>query len=214
MKALETENVYMDAELSNGESQKNQTDTTWYCLRSRRKQEHIAAAHVRLLGSVTVFCPRIRFRRGTRRGAVWVTEALFPSYFFARFALSEMLLRVRSAHGVSSLVQFGGRYPLISDEIINRLQAELGANGVGDLVYLLIPGERVKLIGGALAGLDAVITHVLPAKERVRLLLEFLGRETVAEMDTKDLLPDSLTLRFTTNLAIPRKTIGDAPGLI
>jgi hypothetical protein len=58
------------------------TAPAWYCLRSRRKQEHIAAAHVRVLGDVTVFCPRIHFRRASRRGVVCVTEALFPGYFF------------------------------------------------------------------------------------------------------------------------------------
>jgi transcriptional antiterminator RfaH len=74
----------------------------WYCLRTRRKQEHAAAAHVRILGDFAVFCPRIGFHRPTKGGAIWVTEALFPGYFFARFSLREMLPLVRSAHGVST----------------------------------------------------------------------------------------------------------------
>jgi transcriptional antiterminator RfaH len=69
----------------------------WYCLRTRGKQEHLAAAHVRLLEGVAVFCPRIKFRRSTKGAAIWVTEALFPGYFFARFCLREMLPSVRSA---------------------------------------------------------------------------------------------------------------------
>jgi transcription antitermination factor NusG len=33
-------------------------------------------------------------------------------------------------------------------------------------------------------GLSAVITQVMPAKERVKVLLEFLGQQTVVEVGT------------------------------
>ncbi len=68
----------------------------WYCVRSQNKHEHIAAAHLRMLDGVTVFCPRIRFKRTTRRGVVWVTEGMFPGYLFARFRLSELHWQVRT----------------------------------------------------------------------------------------------------------------------
>ncbi len=64
--------------------QTESAERAWYCLRSQPKHEHIAAAHLRLLEGVTVFCPRIRFKRATRQGLVWVTEAMFPGYLFAR----------------------------------------------------------------------------------------------------------------------------------
>src|SRR6202008_1357728 len=84
------------------------TEPAWYCLRSQPKHEHIAAAHLRMLEHVTVFCPRIRFKRKTRQGPAWVTEAMFPGYLFALFELAEMHRQVRYAHGVSGIVQFGG----------------------------------------------------------------------------------------------------------
>src|ERR1700731_470114 len=105
----------------------NDDGTAWYCLRWRRKQEHVASVHVKLLGNIPVFCPRIRFRRATKSGPpVSVTEALFPGYFFARFSLREMLPQVRSAHGVSGMVRFGHWYPVIEDSIIEELRAEGG----------------------------------------------------------------------------------------
>ena len=176
----------------------------WYCLRTRRKQEHVAAAHIRILGDVAVFCPRIRFRRPTKGGAIWVTEALFPGYFFARFSLREMLPLVRSAHGVSSVVRFGEWYPEIADSIIEELRVETEDRVLGESVPPFAPGDRVRLIGGALAGLEAVVTHVLPGNERVRLLLEFLGRETVAEAQAEHVVlgekVGSLVLRFAARL--------------
>ncbi|HEX6564592.1 MAG TPA: transcription termination/antitermination NusG family protein [Chthoniobacterales bacterium] len=180
---------------------KNEADSAWYCLYSRRKQEHVAAARVRLLGSIPVFCPRIRFRRQTRGGGtVMVTEAMFPGYFFARFSLGEMLPQVRSAHGVSSIVRFGDWYPVIDDTVIEQLRDKTG-DDIAELLPEFTPGDSVRLTEGPLAGLEAVITQVLPGKERVRVLLEFLGRETVTEARIDQVIPcdfEATMARFVT----------------
>jgi len=183
---------------------RNEDGLGWYCLRTHRKQEHVAAAHVRILGDVAAFCPRIRFRRPSKGGYIWVTEALFPGYFFARFSLRDMLPLVRSAHGVTSVVRFGEWYPEIADSIIEELRVETEDRVIGESVPPLAPGDRVRLVGGALAGLEAVVTHVLPGNERVKLLLEFLGGDTMAEARVEHLVPaekvGSLVLRFAARL--------------
>jgi transcriptional antiterminator RfaH len=176
-------------ELVNTSRQTRAEREAWYCLRSRRKVEQVAAAHVKVLGNTSVFCPRIRFRRPNRDGWVWLTEALFPGYFFARFSLKEMLPQVRSAHGVSSVLHFGEWYPEIADSIIEELRAETQDGSVCELVRALAPGDKVRLLKGPMAGVEAVITHVLPGHERVRLLLEFLGRETLAEAEADSVVP-------------------------
>jgi transcriptional antiterminator RfaH len=194
---------------SSGES-KNEADSAWYCLYSRRKQEHVAAAHVTLLGSIPVFCPRIRFRRQTKGGAtVMVTEALFPGYFFARFCL-EILPLVRSAHGVSSIVRFGDWYPVIEDNVIEQLRDKTGGDTITEVVPEFAPGDSVRLTEGPLAGLEAVITQVLPGKERIRLLLEFLGRETVTEARTNQVIPCGFQATMSRFAAVPVPALGIA----
>jgi transcriptional antiterminator RfaH len=194
----------MDQQANRNNQLQNEGGMGWYCLRTRRKQEHLAAAHVRILGNVGVFCPRIKFRRPAKGGVIWVTEALFPGYFFARFSLRDMLPRVRSAHGVSTVVRFGEWYPEVADNIIEELRVETEDRVIGESIPPLVPGDRVRLVGGALAGLEAVVTQVLPGNERVRLLLDFLGRETFAEARTEHLVPGekvgSLVLRFAARL--------------
>ena len=196
-------------ERSYGKGKEPKADrAAWYCLRSRRKQEHVASAHVKVLANLPVFCPKICFRRPTRSGlAVRVTEALFPGYFFARFSLREMLPQVRSAHGVSGIVRFGDWYPAVEDSIIEELRAETGGHTLRELAPDLVPGDRVRLVVGPLAGLDAVITHVMPGSERVRLLLGFLGGDTLAEASSKDVIPcdhfGSILFRFAARLATP-----------
>jgi transcriptional antiterminator RfaH len=173
-------------------TRRNQTDRTeepaWYCLRSQPKHEHIAAAHLRLLEGVTVFCPRIRFKRATRKGLVSVTEALFPGYLFARFELGEMHLRVRYAHGVSGIVRFADRYPTIEDGALALLKSHTGATDVKEVSYELSEGDQVQIIGGAFAGLQAVVTQVLSPKERVKVLMDFLGRKMEAEVQSSRVL--------------------------
>ena len=163
-------------------------EPAWYCVRSQYKHEHIAGAHLRMLDGVTVFCPRIRFKRESRRGVVWVTEGMFPGYLFARFGLSEMHRRVRYAHGVVGIIRFGDRYATIEDEALSPLRDHTDFS-VKELNYELSQGDRVAITEGAFVGLEAVITQVLPAKQRVKVLMEFLGRNVEAEVEQSNVLP-------------------------
>ena len=163
-------------------------EPAWYCLRSQPKREHIAAARLRLLEGVTVFCPRIKFKRPTRQGLVCVTEAMFPGYLFARFDLEKMHRQVRYAHGVNGIVRFADRYPVVDEAALLGLQHHTGVTEVKELSYTLARGDEVKIVNGAFSGLEAVVTQVLPAKERVRVLMDFLGRQMEAEVHCSTVL--------------------------
>jgi transcriptional antiterminator RfaH len=170
---------------------RNQTESAesaWYCLRSQPKHEHIAAAHLRLLEGVTVFCPRIKFKRATRQGLVSVTEAMFPGYLFASFELGEMHRQVLYAPGVSGIVRFADRYPTVDEGALAQLREHIGGAEVKELNYKLSQGDDVEIVEGAFVGLEAVVTQVLPAKERVKVLMEFLGRKIEAEVDRASVL--------------------------
>ena len=163
-------------------------EPAWYCLRSQPKHEHIAAAHLRILEGVTVFCPRIRFKRATGRGLVWFTEAMFPGYLFARFELAEMHRQVRYAHGVSGIVRFADRYPTIEEGALVQLRDHTGITEINELSYELSQGDQVKIVNGTFTGLEAVVTQVLPAKERIKVLMDFLGRKIEAEVEHSNVL--------------------------
>jgi transcriptional antiterminator RfaH len=163
-------------------------EPAWYCLRTQPKHEHIAAAHLRKLREVAVFCPRIRFKRVTRQGLVWVTEAMFPGYLFARFQLTEMHRQVGYTHGVSGILRFADRYPTIEEAALAQLRDHVGTMEIKELDYALSQGDNVRIAEGAFAGLEAVVTQVLPAKERVRVLMDFLGRKMEAEVECSSIL--------------------------
>ena len=154
----------------------------WFCLRSQPKHEHIAAAHLRKIEGIKIFLPRVRFKRSTRQGTFWATEALFPNYLFAHFDWQECLHRVQSIRGVRGVVHFGERWPTIPDEIIGQLREAIGADELRVIPARLKPGDEVQIAGGVLSGLQAVISRVMPGRERVAVLLDFLGRQSTIEL--------------------------------
>lgn len=159
----------------------------WFCVRSQPKHEHIAAARLRESG-LEIFLPRIRFRKNSVRGPVWVTEALFPNYLFARFDFANSFRLVRAAAGVSNIVHFGDQVPAVPDETIDELRARIGTEEVHVIPEDFAPDDRVQISGGAMHGLSAVVTQVMPAKERVKVLLNFLGRQTSVEVSASALV--------------------------
>ena len=66
--------------------------------------------------------------------------------------------------------------------MIEELRGQIGAGEVHVVEERLVPGEAVEIESGVLQGLGAVVTRVLPARERVRVLLELLGREANVEL--------------------------------
>jgi len=154
----------------------------WFCLRSQPKHEHIAAGHLRQMEGVEVFNPRIRYPRPTRTGKVIVNESMFPNYLFARFDWRTCLARVHYAPGVSGVVHFGDKWPTVPDQAIAEIRILLGTEGVHVVSDAPTAGDEVVVAGGVFHGLEAIVTQVMPGKERVMLLMHFLGRQTTVEV--------------------------------
>ncbi len=157
-------------------------EPAWFCIRSQPKREHIAASNLKRLSSMEVFSPRLRSRKITRRGPVWFTESLFPNYFFARFFLRSDLEDVKFTAGVSHVVQFGGRYPSIPKFIIEELRQSFGQSDLQLSEEIPTKGDTVTISGPLMDGLQAVVLKVMPAKQRVQVLLEMLGRTSMVEI--------------------------------
>ena len=161
---------------------KQNTKKAWFCLRSQPKHEHIAAAHLRQC-DVEFFLPRIRFKRTTRTGPAWVVEALFPNYLFARFDWVNSFRLVCHCPGVSEVVHFGRQWPVVPDEAIEEIRVCLGNDEIHTISPDVSPGDTVRIAGGCMHGLQAIVAQVMPGEKRVGVLLEFLGRQTNVKLD-------------------------------
>ncbi len=170
---------------------KPEGEAAWYCLRTQIKRESLAAAALRELGDIEVVCPRLRYRKVTRRGKIWWVEPLFPGYLLARFVLSDLERAVNYAKGVSRILKFGEHIPTVPGRFVEDLRRELAQEDEKELITLepvAEPGDEVELAEGPLQGLSGTVIEVRPAEERVRIFVEFLGQEQPVDVDLYALL--------------------------
>ncbi|MBI3880815.1 MAG: hypothetical protein HY301_12250 [Verrucomicrobia bacterium] len=163
----------------------------WYCVRSLVKHEHIAAASLRQIEGAEIYLPRLRIRKLTRRGAVWFTEAMFPNYLFARFDAALHLRHIRALNGVQTIVQFGDKLATVPDAVIADLRRHTGVEDLCVISDDLDVGMPVRIAGGSFHGLSAVVSRVLSSGQRVKVLLEFLGRATEFELARANVVPET-----------------------
>ena len=81
------------------------------------------------------------------------------------------------------MVHFGGVIPAVADEIILELQDCFENAEVIQIETSLMPGDEVTVAGGAFVGMSAYVLKSLPAKKRVQILLEVLGRTVTVEVE-------------------------------
>ncbi len=124
----------------------------------------------------------------TQRGPVWFVEAMFPGYLFAKFVYLTQHRAVENSHGIQGIVHFGDRLATLPENMVSALQSRVGAEETVTLDCSIKIGQSVQIIEGPFQGLDAVVTQLLPAKERVRVLFNFLGRSMAMEISTAKVL--------------------------
>jgi transcriptional antiterminator RfaH len=163
-------------------------EPVWFCLKTQPKREHMAAIALQRQFGVECFSPRLRFRRMTQRGPVWFVEAMFPGYLFAKFVYSTQHRAVENSHGIRGIVHFGDHLATLPENIVVALQSRVGAEEIVTLDCSIKVGHPVQIIEGPFQGLTAVVTNFLPAKERIRVLFDFLGRSMEMELSMTKVL--------------------------
>lgn len=153
----------------------------WFCVRSKPKHEHIAGSHL-LKNGFDVLVPRIRYQQRWSGGVRRVTEALFPGYLFARFDFHESFRQVASSPEVIGVVHFGTHWPAIPNAVIEELNRVVGQDNIIVVNQSLEVGDPVRIVSGKFEGLEAVVHHVMPGRQRVDLLMSFLGTEVCVQV--------------------------------
>ncbi len=157
--------------------------TGWYCIRAKPRQEIIASSTLDTLDSIEVFLPRAQ--RAPKKVPQPI-KPLFPGYFFARFDPVEHLRNVHYARGVAYVVRKKGIPVHVSPQVMIelRLLSPKGILTIPDKPHQI--GDKIKVIAGLFKGESGVVTHLVPARERIRILFEILGRPTEVEIDEKE----------------------------
>lgn len=168
----------------------------WYCIRTQSKREYLAAKTVGQLEGVESYCPRLRYRKATRRGKIWWVEAMFPGYIFAFFSRAKNERTIIHKQGVMKLLKFGNHVPEIPATFIAQLikQMQHENNDTLTLQPTVREGDEVEIAHGAMQGFQGTVVNFLPSAERVKLLIEFLGNTRIVDVDLFSLLLSSKPL--------------------
>jgi transcriptional antiterminator RfaH len=160
---------------------------SWFCVRTQARREQVAALNLKERVNLEVFAPRIRVQRSFRGLFSTVAEALFPGYIFARFAFPDQARHVASTTGVTGLVTFGGRPPVLADDLIRYLQTQVEATP-SSVSPVFEEGTWVRIVSGCFNDAEGRVLHFDPKTERVRLLLTLLGREVQVSLSAQQLV--------------------------
>jgi transcriptional antiterminator RfaH len=161
----------------------------WFTIHTAPKQENkVAQLLIREL-ALEVFAPRIRFRRMRAGKPLSTTEALFPGYLFARFEYLERRRQINALAGVTTIVHFGETVAPIDDTIMAELRALVRDNETVEITADPQPGSEVVITGGSLSGLRVLVTRLIPARQRIAILLELLGGNREVEIERDRVLP-------------------------
>jgi transcription antitermination factor NusG len=129
----------------------------WYAVHTRARHEKMVAERLQELG-FSIFLPVVKeTRRWSDRKKV-VEFPLFGCYVFVRFAAnSQKRLRVCQTDGVLQIVGVKGQGIAIPDEQIDAVRALLRGNLAWSNHPFLKIGQRVRICGGALEGVEGVL---------------------------------------------------------
>ena len=140
---------------------------------------------------VPAYCPRVlepRLHVRAPRGPV----PLFPSYVFAHCVVRERFAAVAYCSGASGIVRFGEQLGAVDDGFIATLREREGEQGYVVVAAARRPpvkGTLARVVRGPLQGIEGIVTHYVPAKDRVRLLLTLVSGVRNVEVDARDLRP-------------------------
>jgi transcription antitermination factor NusG len=166
------------------------TVAEWYALRSKPNKEDFVWQQVTSRGFESYY-PRIAVRPVNPRARK--SKPYFPGYLFVKAELSQVGESVFQwlPDGLG-LVSFGGKPAPVDEALILDVQRHLEviAKSGGQSFYGLRPGDEVAIQRGPFAGYRAIFDAGLQGKDRVRVLLEFLGSRSVTlEIDASSIKP-------------------------
>lgn len=175
----------------------DQTEPAWYCFTALPKKEHQAALILQREAAIETFCPRIAYDKSTKRGKVRFVECLFPGYLFAFTDLRTDYRRIRATLGIRDVVAFGGQIPPVPNAFIDDLRSRMHEENLHAVpAPVLKVGQTVTVTEGPFRNWQAVISGELDGQQRIRLLLDFLGRQIEIKMHyDKVILPDAAPKR-------------------
>ncbi len=133
------------------------SDSRWFAVWTRSRQEKAAAAMLRMLG-VRYFLPlKSELRQWSDRKQT-VCAPLFSGYLFVRInPTKDSRLQVLKTSGIAGFVGNGAGPSSIPDQQIEDIQTVLTQKTEFTVIPILEEGDHVRVVRGPLAGIEGRI---------------------------------------------------------
>jgi transcriptional antiterminator RfaH len=79
---------------------------------------------------------------------------------------------------------------VLDESILRDLRRHVADGETVEITSEIKEGEEVKVVEGPFLGVKALVTRILPARDRVAILLNMLGQEREVEVSVAAVLPD------------------------
>jgi transcriptional antiterminator RfaH len=145
----------------------------WYAIYTKPWDEDRADENLRGWG-VETFSPKIKKKKQVNPFTgkpVYISQALFPRYIFARFDADRMLHKICYTRGVKNVVSFNHTPLAVEDEIIALIRTNIGEDGFVRLEDEFKHGDEVRISDGSMSGINGIFDRTMKDKSRVMILL-------------------------------------------
>lgn len=158
----------------------------WYALFTKPKKERQVDALLKESG-IETYLPTVK--RKVKRRDRPDRVVYFSCYLFAYLDFDAIpRSSIDWMPGVRRIVSFGDRPAIVPDEMVELIRTRL--DDIEDVGYgRLKQGDQVRIRSGPLRDLEAVFDQSLSQTQRVRILLQVMGRVTPVEIDYSQLEP-------------------------
>lgn len=164
---------------------------TWFAIRTKPRKELLACANLQQQG-VEVYLPMVNTRIAHAGKISWQPRPFFTGYLFVHLSRDQQRwTSIRSTVGVLAPVVFGHFYPPLQDSVIEALQSRHDEHGYISLVMTpetpFRAGERVRLLDGALKGLEGIFVE-MRGQDRALVLLDWMQTHMRVVTSTNELV--------------------------
>ena len=155
-------------------------ESPWYAIRVRPNFEKTVASALRGKGYEEYLPLYTRRSRWSDRIKT-LDHAVFPGYVFCRLDVNRRL-PVLTTPGVLSIVGFGNTFMPVSEQEIQCVRRIVQSPLVSTPWPYLCAGQRVRVVTGALEGIEGYLVHV-KSESRIVISIDLLQRSVAAEVD-------------------------------
>ena len=162
----------------------------WYAVQAKPRKESAVLSAFQRVG-LEGYCPRVHQRKRRAGKKVSKESPLFPGYVFVRLQFLRDYPKIRWTPGMVRVVTSGGEPAQISEELLAEIRRiERAGTGLRLLhASRIMPGSRVRIVGGPFAGFEGQVAAHLSGGERIRILLELFRRQAALDCDPELLRP-------------------------